>query len=181
MKTLLSLAVIALLVCGCKQQHESTAREQDTAAGLIESRMAQFAASNNATVLTVAPTNWPLGLTVDIEDTVKRDGKPIVVELLLPDVSRDESGRLFLEGSVMLRSPADVRVEALVTTNMLPEVRASSSKLGGLWLVMSVESIRRRPKANDNEELVLRGTALKVESRPADEWMKRLLRPADGK
>jgi len=178
MRGFISFVVSALLLCGCSRQHENADSERRKAAELYESRLAQFAASNNATVLTVSPTNWTFGLTVDIEDAFKRDGRSIVVELISPDVRRDESGALVLEGATTLDPLVNVHVEALITTNMLPQIRATSSELmGGLWLVMNVESVRRHPIENDNEEFVLRGRGLGVESRPAIEWMQHVTTP----
>jgi len=180
MKGFFSYAMCSLLLCGCGRQQQNASHERREAAELIETRMSQFAASNNATVLTIALTNWR-SLTADIEDAFKRDGKSVVVELIFPDANRDESGNLVLEGDAISNAPTQVRVEALITTNMLPQVRASRSEMGGLWLVMNVESVRRRPIANDNEEFLLRGRAVAVEARSITDLGNHLATPAAGK
>jgi hypothetical protein len=143
--------------------------------------MSQFAALNNAVLLIDAPTNWPLGLTADIENDFKKNGSPVVVEVVFPDVGRNESGTFFLNGQIMLHAPMQVRVEALLTTNMIPPIRAARAKLGGLWLVMNIESVKTRAIENDNEEFVLQGKALAIDPRPADEWIKHVGRSESNK
>ena len=115
MKVLFSITMLALLLCSCGKQNQDAARDKRPSAELIERQMAQFAASNNAVAITDGPTNWVLGLTVDVENAFKRDGKPVVVEVVFPDVRRDESGSFFLEGEVTVHAlMMRVRVEALI-------------------------------------------------------------------
>jgi len=174
--------MLALLLCSCGKQNQDAARDKRPSAELIERQMAQFAASNNAVAITDGPTNWVLGLTVDVENAFKRDGKPVVVEVVFPDVRRDESGSFFLEGEVTVHAlMMRVRVEARIYTNMVPKIRAARSELRGLWVVMNVESVQSRPIENDQQEFVLRGNATTIESRPPGEWAERIAAPENGK
>jgi hypothetical protein len=113
-----------------------------------------------------------------MEASLTKDGKPVVAELVFPDVRRDQSNNLVLEGTVSLPIPWQGRIQAMITTNMVPQVRGSRSNLAGLWLVLKVETVQRHPIENDNEELVLRGRAETVELRPPGEWATRIARPS---
>ena len=181
MKKIFSLTVFVALLCGCGNQNQDATRDKRPSSEMIEGQMAQFAVSNNAVAITDGPTNW-LGLTVDVESAFKRDGKPVVVEVVLPDVRRDESGGFLLEGQVTAHAPMmRVRVEVLISTNMIPKIRAARSELSGLWVVMTVESVQSRPIENDEQEYLLRGKATTIESRPSGEWMERIAVPDNKK
>ena len=143
---LISASLLALLVwcAGCDRHPSVSAKKQFDEGALIERRMAQFAASNGATLFIKAPTNWPFALTLDIEDSFKKDGKPTAIEVILPDVRREENGELILDAGTLAFSIDSVRVEAEVSTNMLPQIRAARSQLGSLWLILKVDSVRKR-------------------------------------
>jgi len=177
MKTISLYVVSALLLCGCTKKDPGASQRE--AVQRIEKEMAQFAASNNAKPLDAVTANWKWNsLTADMEAELTKDAKPVVAELVFPDVRRDQSNNLVLEGTVSLPIPWQGRIEALISTNLLPQVRESRSNLAGLWLVLKVEAVQRRPIANDNEEIVLRGRAETAESRPPGEWATRIARPA---
>jgi uncharacterized protein YcfL len=90
MKTSATLILTAFLLFSCAKKERGTSESE--AAQLIETRMAQFAASNSASLLQSAVTNRTWGsLTADLDDALTQGGKAVVAEVIFPDVKRDDS------------------------------------------------------------------------------------------